>query len=76
MESIKKLIKIIKNNSAKTVFKAVLAYELGDFDYNYTDEEDKFLNKVYEEYINNKTISGLLSDDILQIIEEIKEMKD
>ena len=72
----KKLLKILQNTPIKTVFKAVVAFELGDFDYDYSKDEDKFLDKVFNEYMESKTISGLLNDELKEIIEEIKEMKD
>ena len=42
----------------------------------YTEEEDVFLNKVFEEYMESKTITGLLNEELKELIEEIKELKD
>ena len=73
---VKELLQILTHKSVKTVFKAVVAFELGDLDYEYTEEEDKFLNKVFDEYMESKTITGLLNEELKELIEEIKELRD
>lgn len=76
MESTKVLLELLTNTPAKTVFKAIVAIELGDFDYEYTKEEDEFLNKVFDEYMKSPTIAGLLNEELKDLIEEIRELKD
>lgn len=41
MESTKVLLELLTKTPVKTVFKAIVAFELGDLDYEYTKEEDE-----------------------------------
>ena len=70
------LVKILKNSDYKDVFGALIVYEKMDYlqdlqDFN--DRDIEYLEKVYDKFMDSPTISGLLNEDLKEILEESEE---
>lgn len=66
------LVKILKNSDYKDVFGALIVFEKLDYlqdlqDFN--DEDIEYLEKVYDKFMDSPTISGLLNEELKEILE-------
>ena len=66
------LVKILKNSNYKDVFGALIIFEKLDYlhdlqDFNNGDIE--YLEKVYDKFMDSPTISGLLNEELKEILE-------
>ena len=75
-EKIIELVKTLNNSDYKDVFGALIVYEKMDYlqdlqDFN--DRDIEYLEKVYDKFMDSPTISGLLNEDLKEILEESEE---
>lgn len=66
------LVKILKNSNYKDAFGALIIFEKLDYlhdlqDFNNGDIE--YLEKVYDKFMDSPTISGLLNEELREILE-------
>lgn len=66
------LVKILKNSDYKDVFGALIVFEKLDYlqdlqDFN--DGDIEYLEKVYDKFMDSPTISGLLNEELNEILE-------
>ncbi len=74
-ENIKKLYKTLKESDYKEVVASVILFEKLDYIHDIediTDGDIETLEDIYNKYMHSPTISGLLNEEINDIIEEIK----
>ena len=79
-ESIIRLVKELKNANYKDVVGALVVYEILENELYYDSEiedlrdgDTKTLENIYSKFMESKTITGLLNDELKEIIEsEIK----
>ncbi len=67
------LVKILKNSDYKDIFGALIVFEKLDYlqdlqDFN--DGDIEYLEKVYDKFMDSPTISGLLNEELKEILEE------
>lgn len=70
------LVKILKNSDYKDVFGALIVFEKLDYLYNLKDLNDgdiEYLEKVYDKFMNSPTMSGLLNEELNEILESGEE---
>ncbi len=67
-EKIREIISQIGNSNYKDLAKALISYE-------YNIEDEKLLDKIYEEFMERDYIKGLLTDEIEVIISDIKDSR-
>ena len=75
-EKIIELVKTLKNNNYKDVFGAILIFEKLDYLQDLQDIDDKdieYLEEVYNKFMDSPTITGLLNDELKEIIDESEE---
>ena len=75
-EKIIELVKTLNNNNYKDVFGAILIFEKLDYLQDLQDIDDKdieYLEEVYNKFMDSPTITGLLNDELKEIIEEEEE---
>lgn len=70
------LVKILKNSDYKDVFGALIVFEKLDYlqdlqDFN--DGDIEYLEKIYNKSMDSHTISGLLNEELKEILEESEE---
>lgn len=75
-EKIIELVKTLNNSDYKDVFGAIVVFEYIDYlqdlqDINNIDIE--YLEEVYDRFMESSTITGLLNDELKEIIEEEEE---
>lgn len=66
------LVKILENSNYKDVFGALVVYEKMEYlqdlqDFN--DGDIEYLEKVYDKFMDSPTISGLLNEELNEILE-------
>jgi len=73
--NVKELVKQFENENYKDLFGALIVFEKLDYiiEDDITDKDIEFLEKVYEEFMESKTISGLLNEELKDIIESESE---
>lgn len=79
-ENIVRLVKELKNVNYKDVVGALVVYEILENELYYDteleelrDEDIKTLENIYDKFMESDTITGLLNDELKEIIES--EMK-
>ena len=75
-ENIKSIVKYLNNLSYEELFASIIIYEKMDYLQDLedlTDDDIKTLEKIYQRFMESKTITGLLNEEIQDIIEEITE---
>lgn len=79
-ENIVRLVKELKNANYKEVVGALVVFEILENELYYDteleelrDEDIKTLEKIYNKFMESATITGLLNDELKEIIES--EMK-
>ena len=75
-EKIIELVKTLNNNNYKDVFGAILIFEKLDYLQDLQDIDDKdieYLEEVYNKFMDSPTITGLLNDELKEIIDESEE---
>lgn len=71
-EKIIELVKTLNNSDYKDVFGALIVFEKLDYlqdlqDFN--DGDIEYLEKVYDKFMDSPTISGLLNEELNEILE-------
>ena len=71
-EKIIELVKTLNNSDYKDVFGALIVFEKLDYlqdlqDFN--DGDIEYLEKVYDKFMDSPTISGLLNEELKEILE-------
>lgn len=66
------LVKILKNSDYKDVFGALIVFEKLDYlqdlqDFN--DGDIEYLEKIYNKFMDSYTISGLLNEELKEMLE-------
>ena len=75
-EKIIELVKTLKSNDYKDVFAAIVIFEILEYLHDLQDIDDKdikYLEEVYDRFMESATITGLLNDELKEIIEEEEE---
>lgn len=75
-EKIIELVKTLNNNDYKDVFGAIVIFEKLEYLHDLQDIDDKDINmleEIYDRFMESATITGLLNDDLKEIIEEEEE---
>ena len=71
-EKIIELVKTLNNNDYKDVFGAILIFEKLDYLQDLQDIDDKdieYLEEVYNKFMDSPTITGLLNEELKEILE-------
>lgn len=74
-ENIKELVDMFMKANYMDLFGAIIVYELDlveDLE-DLSDEDIEKLENIYAKYMNSKTISGLLNDELKEIIDKESE---
>ena len=75
-EKIIELVKTLNNNNYKDVFAAIVIFEKLEYLHDLQDIDDKDINmleEIYDRFMESSTITGLLNDELKEIIEEEEE---
>lgn len=75
-EKIIELVKTLNNNNYKDVFAAIVIFEKLEYLHDLQDIDDKDINmleEIYDRFMESATITGLLNDELKEIIEEEEE---
>lgn len=75
-EKIIELVKTLNNNDYKDVFAAIVIFEKLEYLHDLQDIDDKDINmleEIYDRFMESATITGLLNDELKEIIEEEEE---
>ena len=81
LEKIKELVKILHNNDYKNIFGAMIIFEKMDYLQELEDLDNKdmeTLENIYNKYMDSKTITGLLNEEIndIKVLEELQRNKE
>lgn len=75
-EKIIELVKTLNNSDYKDVFGAIVIFEKLEYLHDLQDIDNKDINmleEIYDRFMESATITGLLNDDLKEIIEEEEE---
>lgn len=75
-EKIIELVKTLKSNNYKDIFAAIVIFEKLEYLHDLQDIDDKDINmleEIYDRFMESSTITGLLNDELKEIIEEEEE---
>ena len=73
MEDVKNLVNTLNKYPLRTVFKAIVTFYEGDFDYDITEEDNKILDDLYDYYLRNDNITRIINEDIIEEFDKLKE---
>lgn len=71
-EKIIELVKTLNNNNYKDVFAAIVIFEKLDYLQDLQDIDDKdikYLEEVYDRFMESATITGLLNEELKEFLE-------
>ena len=71
-EKIIELVKTLKSNDYKDVFAAIVIFEKLEYLHDLQDIDDKdikYLEEVYDRFMESATITGLLNDELKEFLE-------
>jgi len=74
-EKVLELVNTLYNNDHETIFAALMIYEANDYKadaMNLIDKDFEEMHKLYNKYMECDYITGLINNDILELIEEEK----
>jgi hypothetical protein len=77
-ENIKNIVKYLNNLDYKELIASIILFEKLDYLQDIedlTDDDIKTLDKIYQKFMDSNTITGLLNEEIQNIIDEILEDK-
>ena len=78
-ENIKNIVKYLNTLDYKELVASIILFEKLDYIMDIeelTDDDIKTLEKIYKKYIDSKTITGLLNEEIQDYIDELTEEAD
>lgn len=66
-KSINEILEFFENENYKNLFGALISFE--KFESKVTDNDVETLERIFNKFMESKTISGILNDELVEIIE-------